>query len=491
MKPASKFFKIFINTRLAVVLSSLLFVSCGGSITSAGIGGTGITSGEITGFGSVFVNGVEFNTDSSEFIVDGEIFATQVDAVLAGLAVGMVARINGSIDANGLTGTADSVVYDDEIEGPVEADPIEVTGSGGSQKLFTIFGQEIVIDQASTSFSGTSFDTLVMDELVEVSGFIAPDDSIHATFVEKEGPLIIGTSQVELEGTIIAFTPLTVTLDGAFSGITINIDPGNTIIDVLGGVLSTGLFVEVKGTYQSATSIDATEIEEEDNDFGENVDEISLQGIVTQSNGIGIFTIGNQLVDASDATITPIGAVVEVGANVEVEGSLADGTLIAEEVELREGSVELKAVINTVSPGIGEFSLTYFNGTLTVSTDGQTRFEDDNGPDITLSDLLPNDFVVVKGIDISGLVTATNVRRRSIDETEIQGAIEDPAPSPPTITILGISHTVVSGTTQYEIDSFTVTETEFFTGLNNGDIVEVRDNNLSDPLDGIAAEVSR
>ncbi|MFV2033343.1 MAG: DUF5666 domain-containing protein, partial [Gammaproteobacteria bacterium] len=274
-----------------------------------------------------------------------------------------------------------------------------------------------------------------------------------------------------------------------FIGITINIDPA-TVINIPGG-LAIGLFVEIKGIYQGPSSIDATEIEAEDNDFGNSVDQISLQGIIAQFNGIGDFTIDNQPIDASGATISPAGAVIEVGVNVEVEGSIVGGVLIADEVELREGSVEFKAVINTVSPGINEFTLSYFNATIAVSTDGQTRFEDDNGPDITLIDLNSGDFVVVKGIDDNGQVTATNVRRRTLDDTELQGSVEDPVPSPPTITILGISHSVLSGTTQYEIGSIPVSESVFFSGLNNGDIVEIRDNSFPLLPDGIAEEVSR
>jgi hypothetical protein len=485
MKPANKFFHLLMNARLATLLCSSLLVSCGGSITSAGIGGTGITSGEITGFGSVFVNGVEFNTDSSQFEVDGEIFANQSDAIAAGLAVGMVAKIDGSTDASGLTGTADLVVYDDEIEGPVEADPVEVAGSGGSQMSFTIFGQEIIIDQASTSFVGKSFDTLVMDDLVEVSGFLAPDSSIHATFVEHKGVLQAG-SQVEMKGTISLASATSMRLNAPFDGITFNIDL-NTIIDVPGGVLEIGMFVEVEGTYLSPTSIDATEIEEEDNDFGESVDEISLQGIISEFFDQSDFKINGQAIDASGADPVEL----QDGLNVEVEGSIVGGTLFADELELRQGSVELKAVINIVNLGTGEITLDYYNQTITVSTDDQTRFEDDAGPDITLGDLNSGDFVVVKGIDISGLVTATNVRHRDPDDTEIQGSVENFVANS-SITILGISHTVLLGTTNYEINSIpTPDPSVFFTGLKIGDIVEIRDNSLPDAPDGIAEEVSR
>ncbi len=333
MKPANIFFPIVRKAKFVILLYSLLLVSCGGSVITAGIGGTGITFGEVTGFGSIFVNGVEFDTSNSEFVVNGNIFATQ-----AGLAVGMVVKINGSTDANGITGTANSVVYDSEIEGPVEAAPVPVPGSGGNQMSFTIFGQQIIIDQAATSFMGTSYDTLLMDDLVEVSGFHAPDGSIRATFVERKGVLAVSpdVSLVELKGTISEFTDLF----SPFFVNNISIDMnGNPTIDPPDSNLANGDFVEVEGTYyQGASSIYATEIEVEDNDFGESVDQISLQGIVTgftESQGLRMFFIDGQLVDATGATVSPAGAMIVNGINVEVDGSIIGGTLFADEVELR------------------------------------------------------------------------------------------------------------------------------------------------------------
>ncbi len=101
------------NTISAAI--ALTLVACGGSDTDvAGIGGSGyISSGSITGFGSVYVNGVKFETDSATFDVDGT-SGTQDD-----LAIGMVVKVNGSINADGVTGTASSISFDDELQGPV------------------------------------------------------------------------------------------------------------------------------------------------------------------------------------------------------------------------------------------------------------------------------------------------------------------------------------------------------------------------------------
>ena len=80
------------------IICAVAISACGGggggsSSQSAGIGGTGITArgyvqGEVTGFGSIFVNGKKFNIDSSNFIVDGNSFFGQ--AGQAELALGMV-----------------------------------------------------------------------------------------------------------------------------------------------------------------------------------------------------------------------------------------------------------------------------------------------------------------------------------------------------------------------------------------------------------------
>ncbi|MGD8913904.1 MAG: hypothetical protein PVJ68_14345, partial [Candidatus Thiodiazotropha sp.] len=86
---------------IAIGVSVIGLYSCGGSgntpTLNGGIGGTGITQGRVTGFGSVFVNGTEFNTDDASFTVN-DLAATESD-----LAVGMVVRISGA--SNSSTGT--------------------------------------------------------------------------------------------------------------------------------------------------------------------------------------------------------------------------------------------------------------------------------------------------------------------------------------------------------------------------------------------------
>ena len=314
---------------LLVTCSSLL-VACGGSSdTTAGIGGTGIVYGKITGFGSIHVNGGKFEIDSSRFDVDGDTSADQSD-----LAVGMVVRLRVESEDGVFGNTALEVVYDDEIEGPVVGvmtDPMDPTIKTG-----TVFGKTITFDQANTQFVGTSFvfigdeGVLLDPDVIEVSGFRVSPTEITATyvrFIEDLGP----DSEVELRGTITDYSPgppETFKIDG----ITIETDV-DTEIEVPNGMLDDGIYVEVEGVIRSATSVLAEEIEFEDEDFDDDVDDISLQGIVSDFTVIANdFSLGSQRVNASTAQFSP-GLTLANDLIIEVEGQIIDSVLIADEVE--------------------------------------------------------------------------------------------------------------------------------------------------------------
>ena len=116
------------------------------------------------------------------------------------------------------------------------------------------------------------------------------------------------------------------------------IDFSMATIEVPGGILDNGLEVEVEGIYQVDGSINALEIEEEDDDFDSELENISLQGIVSDfSNVTGLlFTIDGHPVDASMAELSPANLLLGNGLNVEVKGNIVGGILFADEVKSRE-----------------------------------------------------------------------------------------------------------------------------------------------------------
>jgi len=123
---------LFSATALAVALG---LVACGG-----GSGGgttetqSGTVTGVITGFGSVFLDGVEYETDGATIVKDGEVVSDD-----SHLAVGMVVTLRGSHD--GRYGNATYIEYDDDVEGPVTAVNL-VNGVG----TMTVMGQTVTID---------------------------------------------------------------------------------------------------------------------------------------------------------------------------------------------------------------------------------------------------------------------------------------------------------------------------------------------------------
>lgn len=471
----------FSITIISMLCSSLLLASCGGggaaALLSAGIGGTGIVFGTITGFGSVYVNGTRFETGQSQFIVDG-VAATQDD-----LEVGMVVTLEVETEDGVFTGKAISVVYDDSVQGPVAATPQDVLGSGGSQKFFNVFGQEITIDQTATVFDATSFSGLAAMDLVEISGFRTATDKITATYVRKIGVLVPGVSEVELRGEIMA--PLTATsfmLDGTL----IHYGLGTEI--EVNGPLAVGLLVEVEGVIQADSSVQADEIEEEEAGFGSEVDDVSMQGIISLYVSNADFFINGQRVDASLASFSPAAAasLLENGINVEVEGDIVGGVLIADEVELRDGESELLSFVSAIDLANNRFEISYapLLGSVVVDTNGQTLFKDEGPlqlPNFDLNLMNIGDFVKVKGFDNGAGVTAEVVKRQDVDDSKLEGSVQSFI-ADTSITILGI---------EYGVDAATIYEgyassTDFFNQLVIGDLLEIEDD---EPADGIADEV--
>lgn len=248
----------------------------------------------------------------------------------------MVAKVYGTTDANGVTGTADLVVYDNEIEGPVTI----LSGLlPDGRRSFDIFNHTVYIDPVDTHFKDISFDNMSEDIIVEISGLYITDSEIFATFVKKEADSATG-AEVEIEGVIDSLGT------NSFMIGSVTIDYSATLaenIQLPGGVPAEGLFVEVHGFYQGANTINAVEIEEEDDDFGSDIDHISLEGIIANFTNTSdlLFTINGQSVNASTAVFLDSNEVIFTpttqlsdGVRVEVEGTINGGVLYADEVEL-------------------------------------------------------------------------------------------------------------------------------------------------------------
>jgi Domain of unknown function (DUF5666) len=453
--------------------------SCGGggdedSQVAIGIGGTGITaSGTIDGFGSIFVNGVEFETDSASVVLDSSA------AGEADLRLGMVVSVSGTVEQNGLVGTANHIEFDDEVQGPITAITL---GADDTTKTLTVFGVSVFVDQTATTFDDVTYGTLALNDVIEVSGFFDSATLLRATRIEKKEDFVAGVSEIEVKGVVAGLT------DELFMLGALTIDYSTAdLSNVSGGGLAVGMNVEVKGTL-SGTHVSATDIETEEGPFDADEDHVSLEGIITDFIDAGNFTVAGQAINAANAELEPANLLLQNGLQVELEGAMVNGVLIADEVEARSGEVKLSATVQSldVANGVGTVTLEFAAGTVSFSIDNKTELGDetDTFDPLQLADIRAGDFLTVKALINGDQIIATEVRLEHPNQEKVRGPV-DSFISNSEITLLGLTFSTAGA--EFEDDNNnSVSSTTFYSQLSNGAIVEVEDDL---PADGVADEV--
>ncbi|MCG8668345.1 MAG: hypothetical protein MI867_02950, partial [Pseudomonadales bacterium] len=107
---------------LMTVLAGLLLVNCGGGSSGSsgglqigGIDRLGVSAGTVTGFGSIFVNGVEFDTDDADFDIDDDDIGSSQDDLDVGDTV--IVTFDPDVAGN----VALTVFSDEAVEGPIDS----------------------------------------------------------------------------------------------------------------------------------------------------------------------------------------------------------------------------------------------------------------------------------------------------------------------------------------------------------------------------------
>ena len=332
---------------LATVLVALNGCGGGGNSTLAGIGGTGkIASGTITGFGSIFVNGVRYDIDNAAIEVnDDDSPGLSQDDLRIGMVVTVTAEVfdtNGDGDDD--SGIASQVVYDNEIKGPVS----ELVDPGnGLTKSFSVLGVNVIVDVIETEFDdsdaqGFSFLTIAEGDVVDISGFFDGANVLNASYIEKTDDFVAGESEIEIKGTPDPGTDAGAGDSFILDGVTVNILADADLREVPGGRVTDAMFVEVEGTLISDNplTVDAFRIEQEQEGLDDDAGEAELEGFVSDFVDISNFRVDDQLVDASDAEFKPADLDLRLsdGTKVEVEGIIMGGILFAEKVEVEDDS---------------------------------------------------------------------------------------------------------------------------------------------------------
>lgn len=440
----------------------------GGSIDDGGGGPTGaidggglrVVSGPINGFGSVIVNGVHYDTAAAEIIVDGQP-ATEAD-----LEVGQVVVVSATDDNGSLS--AERVVYDENVEGPIES--IDLSGS-----TLVVLGQTVVVN-GGTSFDddvpGRAIEGLAAGDFIEVSGYVDSSGRIVATRIELED----GSDDLEVTG-------LVSNLDAAAFTFEINdlvVDYSQaTLEDFDGGAISEGDLVEAEGDQLGGNGeLIALRVERKGGVFDDDLDddaEVEIEGLVTRFVSATDFDVSGVPVTTTSGTEFENGTAADLALDVlvEVEGAFdANGVLVADEVDFEDdGQIEISARADSVDAAAGEVVLLG----ITVITGPETRFEDGSDADLrpfSLADVSAGDWLEIRGVETapgSGTVTATRLERDDAeDEASIRGFATDVAD--PSFRILGLDIDT-DGNTEFDgVDRGT------FFGNAEGRLVEATGN---------------
>ncbi|MGB1311936.1 MAG: DUF5666 domain-containing protein, partial [Leucothrix sp.] len=401
-RPAQRLYRL-----LCLLLSCVLLNACGGDALQLanGIGGTGITAiGRLTAFGSVYVNGVHYNTDTAQFQYNGE-SAQQSD-----LDLGNIIRVKGTINADKKTGIAELVTYADTITGPV-TQPL-------SGNTIEIMKQTVVIDDLTLFYGFKEPADLQTNNIVEVSGFSAANGKIKASSIRLKNESYIDGTALELEGFIsdIDADLQTFNIDGLtvnysqsqFTGVTTD-----TLKDDLYLIVTTNENLQNDTLKASKITLD--------DQLLQVAGLYEIEGFVTAFTSADAFSVDDSpIVTTSQTVINPTQSALQQDAYVRITGtSNAAGELVADEVTVIDSESEIVVESTLQAIDLSEKKVELLGQTARI--DAFTLLLNEQATDTTMLSL--NDFAVgdsVVAVIRKGSDGELTIVRLSKVDTQIQ-----------------------------------------------------------------------
>ncbi len=350
----------------------LLLASCGG-VDSGGTGNgysaqATYSSGPITGFGSIVVNGVHYD-ESAATIVDDEGFTHSRDDLRLGMLAEVVASTvvtSGAVP----TATAQTVRYGSQIIGLVDSTDVQ-------NSRLVVLGQSVRVTATTVFDLGWSggLATLAAGTLVEVyAQFDANARAYVATRIERKAV----ASNYKLRGVVgaLSVAARTITIGGAtisYAGVA----PANPETALAPGAQ---VRVVLKPTRTAdvwqATSLTTDIVRPADREAAE------VDGRITAITSSSDFSLNGLPVDAANASFPNGRSGIVLGARVEVHGSIRNGVLVATKVELEgdeeRGDFEVEGLISAPDAA----NKTFVVRGVTVVYSATTRFDSSTAADI-------------------------------------------------------------------------------------------------------------
>ncbi|MDD2544886.1 MAG: DUF5666 domain-containing protein [Burkholderiaceae bacterium] len=328
LPPASISRRLWLAASLASLGSALS--ACGGSggsfdlLAGVGTGGTGsFSTGAIRGFGSIIVNNVRYDDTSARVVSDEGTALSNTQ-----LRLGMVVDVDGSditTDAAGLRrASASSIQVRSEILGPIE-------------RVDAVAGTLTVLGQAVRTTAATVVDETLRGGLAGLS----PGQTV-VIYGERDRAGVCTASRIELRTGAPSYHlrgPI-----GTVDGTARRLRMGDAVLFYGDAQRSGDLDQPRQGAFArvdlalapgAAGVWRATRLELRNAPLAgvlpSDKAQLELEGFITAFTSRTQFSVNGVAVDASNAQGVP--ADLALNQHVEVKGQLANGVLIAREVE--------------------------------------------------------------------------------------------------------------------------------------------------------------
>ena len=440
----------------AAFAAAVIVTACGGG-GGGGIGGTGspvvgTSYGGVTAKGSVWVNGVEFQTGNATIKIDDQV----VTGDDSGVKVGMVVQVDGSIAG----ATASAVTVEGSIKGFVE--------SVGTDQI-TVMGQTVRTDDRTLYDNGVP----TVSNRVEVHGLVVADGVIQGGYISRK--TAAPTPPFAVKGYVRNVSLVNSTF--SIGSLLVNY-LGADVSDV-GGAPTNGQFVEVKGNLCAANpvcgTLTASKVSTSGVKAGNGL-QVEVEGFVTAAGVVGSgFTIGNQAVSTNASTVFVGGALADIvpGAQLEVEGTIGNGVLAARKVQFKD-SVRIEADVATNNGSTLTFSgLPGVSATANAFTD----LSDFGG---SVGNIAVADHVRLRGRPAAGnTVVALRIEDRGNADTDIELQSTITAVNGNTLTLLGIAVDTSAISVFQDTNGVAITRTQFLAAAKVNVLVKAKGTRLN------------
>ena len=320
---------------VSAILSGCLLGSCVDDtlyLAEGGMTGTGISAGRITGFGSIYVNGVRYNVDQAAFYRGGTVASGQSDFHVGEF---VTVTTSSASSSDSTTSVAAQVSFDSLITG-------EVTAISADGQSLEVMGQTVTTDELTMLHGMAQLTDLVLGNVVEVSGVRNAEGVITASSIKlAQATYPNDGSLLKLEGSVQDL----LAEQQSFRLGNLTVDYSTAQLEgFLSRSLADGVYVEVE-TQQALQGLvliaSKVKLKSGKLDFPQNA-RIELEGAVTtieaNTDTSSRFTLNNQVIvtDANTQFVGMSAGDIVLDALLEAEGYINSlGELQASRVAAR------------------------------------------------------------------------------------------------------------------------------------------------------------